>query len=237
MRRQRRVVPHACYLQSVNYRLPRKTTICHVRCAPASGSARYILLHHYTSMSAKESSPFLRQRSESPVIISSPVEATTEDSRRGSNSSTRSSPRSPRLARLRHGLEQIATWSLSRTKKQKKRQSVVSFDPNRSSFIAAGHDFEIVSLTNPHWCDHCGEFIWGLFTHAARCKRERHAIYLCCFLGEGRGVNPMATPTRVTRNGCESACVLISLFVVLISVGSTFVIVSSRCESHAWKLQ
>ena len=126
-------------------------------------------------MSAPESSPLVRPRSESPVIISSPVEATSEDTRK--HVSTRGS-RSPRLSRLRHGLEQIATWSLSRSKKQRKRQSVMSLDANRSTFIAAGHDFEVVSLTNPHWCDHCGEFIWGLFTHAVRCKREAHIT--CC---------------------------------------------------------
>ena len=128
---------------------------------------------HEMMSGKRESSPLLRQRSESPVIIHSPIEIPTSDAQNGGNGT----PRSPRrLGFIRHGIEQIATWSRSKTAKQKRRQNVTSLVGNRSSFIAAGHDYEVVSLTNPHWCDHCGDFIWGLFTTAVRCKRERHTI-------------------------------------------------------------
>ena len=28
--------------------------------------------------------------------------------------------------------------------------------------LGLGHNFQLISLTNPSWCDHCGDFIWGL---------------------------------------------------------------------------
>ncbi|XP_062520929.1 ras association domain-containing protein 1 homolog [Corticium candelabrum] len=146
----------------------------------------------------RESSPLLRQRSESPVIIHSPIEIPTSDAQNGGNGT----PRSPRrLGFIRHGIEQIATWSRSKTAKQKRRQNVTSLVGNRSSFIAAGHDYEVVSLTNPHWCDHCGDFIWGLFTTAVRCKRCnitchrkcRYSVVLDC-----RG--PLKLQARMSRS-------------------------------------
>ncbi|EDO41731.1 predicted protein, partial [Nematostella vectensis] len=39
-----------------------------------------------------------------------------------------------------------------------------------------GHSFLPFSLRNPTWCDLCGEFIWGLYKQAIRCK---HCKYTC----------------------------------------------------------
>lgn len=33
-----------------------------------------------------------------------------------------------------------------------------------------GHDFVLQQLSNPTWCDECGDFIWGLYKHCLRCK-------------------------------------------------------------------
>ena len=35
-----------------------------------------------------------------------------------------------------------------------------------------GHKFEPCHLTNPTWCDYCGDFIWGIFKQCLRCQSE-----------------------------------------------------------------
>ena len=35
-----------------------------------------------------------------------------------------------------------------------------------------GHNFVDCQLTNPTWCDKCGDFIWGLYKQCQRCSRE-----------------------------------------------------------------
>ena len=35
-----------------------------------------------------------------------------------------------------------------------------------------GHFFEVVQLHNPRWCDHCGDFIWGLDKWCIKCKSK-----------------------------------------------------------------
>lgn len=36
--------------------------------------------------------------------------------------------------------------------------------------LVKGHDFVLQQLSNPTWCDECGDFIWGLYKHCLRCK-------------------------------------------------------------------
>ncbi|XP_061178903.1 ras association domain-containing protein 1-like isoform X2 [Saccostrea echinata] len=36
--------------------------------------------------------------------------------------------------------------------------------------LIKGHDFVLQQLSNPTWCDECGDFIWGLYKHCLRCK-------------------------------------------------------------------
>ena len=78
-----------------------------------------------------------------------------------------------------------SAWETFRLKKKKRRLSIVvlallnlSNSESRSkSFkqlhhstslnpfggkLGLGHNFQLISLTNPSWCDHCGDFIWGL---------------------------------------------------------------------------
>jgi len=80
-------------------------------------------------------------------------------------------------------------------KKKKKAESdtygTVDFDnalnssePRRSRFhkskslkplggkLGLGHNFQLISLTNPSWCDHCGDFIWGLNKQCIKCSSE-----------------------------------------------------------------
>ena len=41
--------------------------------------------------------------------------------------------------------------------------------------LGLGHNFQLISLTNPSWCDHCGDFIWGLNKQCIKCSSE----YVC----------------------------------------------------------
>ena len=41
-----------------------------------------------------------------------------------------------------------------------------------------GHDFSPCQLTNPTWCDKCGDFIWGLSKDCLRCKSKY--LYFTC---------------------------------------------------------
>ena len=38
--------------------------------------------------------------------------------------------------------------------------------------LGLGHNFQLISLTNPSWCDHCGDFIWGLNKQCIKCSSE-----------------------------------------------------------------
>ena len=44
--------------------------------------------------------------------------------------------------------------------------------------LGLGHNFQLISLTNPSWCDHCGEFIWGLNKQCIKCSSECVCVYL-----------------------------------------------------------
>ena len=35
---------------------------------------------------------------------------------------------------------------------------------------ARGHDFRAQQLTNPTWCDACGNFIWGVYKQCLKCE-------------------------------------------------------------------
>ena len=47
--------------------------------------------------------------------------------------------------------------------------------------LGLGHNFQLISLTNPSWCDHCGDFIWGLNKQCIKCSSEYVFVlyYLC----------------------------------------------------------
>eukprot|EP00118_Oscarella_pearsei_P007448 m.36640 g.36640 ORF g.36640 m.36640 type:complete len:414 (+) comp32267_c0_seq1:174-1415(+) len=81
--------------------------------------------------------------------------------------------KSPRLTRLKQGLENIKSWGRSRHRKQSSRQRIIALNsPHSPTYLpSGGHDFEAASIASPHWCDQCGEFIWGIFSQPFRCKR------------------------------------------------------------------
>ena len=51
-----------------------------------------------------------------------------------------------------------------------------------------GHEFVSCQLTNPTWCDKCGDFIWGLYKQCQRCNSEYFLPFfptLFCYLFAG----------------------------------------------------
>ena len=37
---------------------------------------------------------------------------------------------------------------------------------------AKGHDFAAQQLSNPTWCDECGDFIWGVYKQCLKCNSK-----------------------------------------------------------------
>ncbi|XP_065845623.1 ras association domain-containing protein 1-like [Oscarella lobularis] len=108
-----------------------------------------------------------------PVQMASTAEASKPELSTPSKARMNSVTRSPRLARLRQGLENIKSWGKGRHRKQSSRQRIRSGDrgPERPYSPSGGHEFEPTSISSPHWCDQCGDFIWGIFSQPYRCKR------------------------------------------------------------------
>lgn len=46
--------------------------------------------------------------------------------------------------------------------------------------LGLGHNFQLISLTNPSWCDHCGDFIWGLNKQCIKCSSECVCVFILC---------------------------------------------------------
>ncbi|XP_071083446.1 ras association domain-containing protein 1-like isoform X1 [Haliotis cracherodii] len=46
--------------------------------------------------------------------------------------------------------------------------------------LGRGHDFVTCQLTNPTWCDKCGDFIWGLYKECLRCKNCQYTCHHNC---------------------------------------------------------
>ena len=43
-----------------------------------------------------------------------------------------------------------------------------------------GHDFVLQHLSNPTWCDECGDFIWGLYKQCLRCRNCHFTCHQNC---------------------------------------------------------
>lgn len=53
------------------------------------------------------------------------------------------------------------------------------FHHQQSELKTKGHDFVLQHLSNPTWCDECGDFIWGLYKQCLRCRsKSKFVIYL-----------------------------------------------------------
>ncbi|KAK3101340.1 hypothetical protein FSP39_002851 [Pinctada imbricata] len=57
--------------------------------------------------------------------------------------------------------------------------------------LVKGHDFILQQLTNPTWCDECGDFIWGLYKQCLRCKYCSFTCHQKC--------------AEMVRLGCKSS--------------------------------
>lgn len=52
------------------------------------------------------------------------------------------------------------------------------FHRQHSELKTKGHDFVLQHLSNPTWCDECGDFIWGLYKQCLRC-RSKYIFFIC----------------------------------------------------------
>lgn len=48
---------------------------------------------------------------------------------------------------------------------------------------ARGHDFRAQQLTNPTWCDACGNFIWGVYKQCLKCENCQYTCHHKCLPG------------------------------------------------------
>ncbi len=44
--------------------------------------------------------------------------------------------------------------------------------------LGLGHKFAPCELSNPTWCDYCGDFIWGVYKQCLRCQSEYYSFTL-----------------------------------------------------------
>ena len=69
----------------------------------------------------------------------------------------------------------------SRSKSSKQFHQSRSLKPFGGK-LGLGHNFQLISLTNPSWCDHCGDFIWGLNKQCIKCSSEYVCLVVCMIL-------------------------------------------------------
>lgn len=57
------------------------------------------------------------------------------------------------------------------------------FHHQQSQLMMKGHDFVLQHLSNPTWCDECGDFIWGLYKQCLRCRSKYfYFLYFITYL-------------------------------------------------------
>lgn len=54
------------------------------------------------------------------------------------------------------------------------------FQRQHSELKTKGHDFVLQHLSNPTWCDECGDFIWGLYKQCLRCRNCHFTCHQNC---------------------------------------------------------
>ncbi|CAG2216663.1 RASSF1 [Mytilus edulis] len=54
------------------------------------------------------------------------------------------------------------------------------FHRQHSELKTKGHDFVLQHLSNPTWCDECGDFIWGLYKQCLRCRNCHFTCHQNC---------------------------------------------------------
>lgn len=42
------------------------------------------------------------------------------------------------------------------------------------------HDFQLYSYKHPKWCDHCNDFMWGIFNQGFRCTECQVSVHKAC---------------------------------------------------------
>ena len=56
--------------------------------------------------------------------------------------------------------------------------------------MALSHNFEVHTLKSPHFCDFCGEFIWGLVRQGIKCSNCGMNVHKRCGAKVGNECRP-----------------------------------------------
>jgi len=57
--------------------------------------------------------------------------------------------------------------------------------PCPQSVVMGAHQWEVITIETPQWCDYCGSFIWGLGVNAHKCKKCGLCVHGACKAGIG----------------------------------------------------
>lgn len=112
---------------------------------------------------------------------------TTDEKKRNHNDTTSSNPSRANAhhhqAQLHHRTGEAAATNSSSSTSPSDAAVVVQQEHIEMALLSqgelrlgVGHDFVLKQLSNPTWCDKCGDFIWGVYKQCLKC---RHCQYTC----------------------------------------------------------
>lgn len=108
---------------------------------------------------------------------------TTDEKKRNHNDTTSSNPSRANAhhhqAQLHHRTGEAAATNSSSSTSPSDAAVVVQQEHIEMALLSqgelrlgVGHDFVLKQLSNPTWCDKCGDFIWGVYKQCLKCRRK-----------------------------------------------------------------
>lgn len=77
------------------------------------------------------------------------------------------------------------------------------FHHQQSQLKTKGHDFVLQHLSNPTWCDECGDFIWGLYKQCLRCRNCHFTCHQNCGALVRLGCKSKSSPDLAAAQSSE----------------------------------